>query len=124
MGPIVDSMLAFEDKVWGGSVRITFTAESCGEGIHLEAAQECPQASQAQYLGCGEVLLLYSATVGLSKVSARVVVSGPYEVELIPLTNMNGVVPSAVSYGMGDYPLIVIYSTPLNVPLLPFEAPV
>ncbi|CAM9251474.1 unnamed protein product [Ectocarpus fasciculatus] len=124
LGPILESISSFEDDTYGWSVRLSFEETSCGTGIHLEAAQECPASSAEAPGGCGEVILEYPGVRPSTVIQVRavVVVSGEYSVELFPVERMARK-PINVYYCLGDYPLLIIYNS-IGVPTLPFTATV
>lgn len=120
-GPMIESIHAVPPSSASDSsysVSVTFTSTSCGpNGVHLQPAQVCPPASQAQVGGCGPVELVYDG--GLA-VLASVTVTGPYSVSFAPTVPTIGI-PVKLNYGLGDYPLMTIYNS-LDVPLMPFTA--
>lgn len=123
LGPIVTSVTAFEDAIYGWSVRIAFDESSCAEGLHLEAPQKCPDCSAENEGGCGEVLLEYS-TQKQTKIQVRVnvVISGQFTVDFIPLVKVDNK-PLNLLYCLGDYPLMTIYNS-FGIPVMPFSVAV
>jgi hypothetical protein len=96
--------------------RVTFTEESCGDGVHLEAAQICPDWSAAVNGGCGEVLLLGGDG---SSSKATVSVSGLFSVDITDISSALSAPVAQISYCQGDYPLMTVYNS-VGAPLLPF----
>lgn len=122
MGPLFESISVFEDELFGQSVRVTFEASTVGEGLHLEAPQECAASSQMEKNGCGEVILVYPSNSKVlqsdERVLATVIISGPNTVDFIP-TKRQSSTASSLEYCLGDYPLMVIYNS-YGVPAIPF----
>jgi hypothetical protein len=114
-GPIVDSLKVVSDEVTGYKVHMSFTKESCGSGIYLQAAQLCPETSVAVSGGCGYVELSHSTY----KVIANVYLAqDECSVDIIPTAYLNEF-PEQLSYCIGDYPLMTVYND-VGAPLLPF----
>lgn len=119
LGPLVESVTAFQDPTYGWSVRVTFSTSSCGEGVHLQAPQQCPACSAEDNGGCGDILLEYPS-VGQVKVITTV--SSAYSVDFVPSRKMLQK-PLNLYYCLGDYPLMTIYNS-IGAPLIPFAVPV
>ena len=116
LGPLVESVTTFEDPYHGKSIRVTFNAQSCGDGIHMESPQECPEWSVPG--GCGEVVLQYM----LEQVKGVVSISGQNMVDIVPVKRMR-TAPTYLYYCLGDYPLMRIYNS-FGVPTAPFASAV
>jgi sialate O-acetylesterase len=114
MGPRVESAGVIPDAVLGYRVQVTFTSDS-SEGLHLEAAQVCPESSAVLQMGCGRVQLVLNAG---HSVVADVFVTGANTIELVPQSHL-AMAPKQISYCQGDYPLMTVYNG-IGAPLLPF----
>ena len=107
-GPRVSSV-----KVVDQGVRVTFEEDSVGDGVHLEGAQVCPEDKF-----CGGILL--QGEDGDFKID---------EVRIVDKTTIDfiggdaGQNWSGMSYGWGDIPLMVVYSS-YGIPLRPLNATV
>lgn len=112
LGPMVAEVLPVQGPA-GSGLRLNFDEFSCGEGIHLEAVQECPRPEV-----CGEVLLQYPKKLDRSEwVQATVEVVDRCAVAFFPIDARSEQV-LALSYGWNDYPLMSIYNS-LGAPLIP-----
>jgi sialate O-acetylesterase len=110
LGPLVESVTAVDNSDFGWTVRVTFTPASCGQGLRLQAAQECPADVYATPGGCGKILL--------ADVEAIATVSGSNSIDFIPTEKMT-VKPTSLSYCLGDYPLMTVYNS-FGIPTIPF----
>lgn len=117
-GPWIESFEVVEIKRGLFGLRLKFNPFSCGStGLYLQAAQECPDASEKQNGGCGKVLLKYNfgheeeATISLSS-STSIDITPKHSPLLLSK-------PIGVSYGQGDYPLMSVYNA-VGAPLIPF----
>jgi sialate O-acetylesterase len=119
MGPLVEQKFSFVDEIVGLSGRVVFMSASSGpNGLVLKAPQTCPDESL-----CGVVNIIYTHNYRNEQkiVLASISLSGPNTVDFKPSATVDESLwrLNRVEYCLGDYPMMTIYNSQYDIPLLP-----